>query len=383
MNLDDVVNRKDTHCLKWDTLEHEKDLPLWVADMDFKSPKAVIDALQERVAHGIYGYNGDLEEYYVSIINWMKKRHGWLVEKDWIVHTPGVVTAIAIAIQAFTLPGDEVIVQPPVYFPFFSSVLHNGRQLVKNSLIFDGEKYQMDFEDLENKVKKKRAKLLILCSPHNPVGRVWTKEELRTLGELCVKHNVKIISDEIHSDLIYRNYNHTPFASLSKAFAEQSIVCTAPSKTFNVAGIENANIIIVNKEMRRDYTSVLYSNGLKSPNTFGIVALKAAYAHGEKWLEAVMDYIEENFKYLNEFLMENLPEVKVNTPEGTFLVWLDFSKVITEYTELESKLKEEAHVILNQGYTFGKEGEGYVRINLACSRKILEEALNRIVKVFH
>lgn len=385
MNFDKIINRRETDSKKWEDSIGSDILPLWVADMDFQSPKEVIEALESRVKHGIFGYPYIKDSYYETIKEWFRKRHSWDVEKEDICFTPGVVTAISTAIQAITNKGDEVIIQPPVYFPFFSCVTNNNRKLLKNHLIYDEKNndYLVDFEDLRKKAERKNSKLLILCSPHNPIGKVWSKDTLEKIGDICEKNNITVISDEIHGDLIFKGKKHLPYASINEIMKNHSIVCTAPSKTFNIAGLDLSNIIISNDEIREKYQSVLTKNDLNRPNILGLTAAEAAYSNGENWLNEVMEYIEDNYNYLKEFIDEKLPKIKVNSPDGTFLVWLNFSDYDLSNEELEDKLINEAKVRLNQGYSFGSQGSNFVRINIGCQRATLKEALDRIEKTFN
>lgn len=382
-NFDEVINRFDTKCLKWDGLEERFGildkgvLPLWVADMDFEAPKCVIDAIVNRASHGIFGYAGGYNSYYDSVINWMRNRHNWYIKKEWIVFTPGIVPALNIIVKALTKPGDKVIIQSPIYPPFFKSVMNNGCEVVNNPLKFNGEKYVMDFDDLEKKIDN-TVKLMFLCSPHNPVGRVWSKEELKRLGDICIRNNIILVSDEIHSDLVLKDYKHTPLASISEEFAQNAIVCTAPSKTFNIAGLQTSNIIIPNEVIRNKFLKARESCGISKPNTFGIEALEAAYRYGEEWLDHILVYIEQNLNYLTKYIEENIPRVKVIQPEATYLVWLDLRKLGLNKNDLENIIFNKGKLILNQGYTYGKEGEGFVRINIACPQSILKEGLSRL-----
>lgn len=372
-----VINRRGTNSNKWD-MKGEDILPVWVADMDFKAPQPVIDALKERIEHGIFGYSHSSENYYQSIINWQKKRHYWNIEKDWILFSPGVVPGIHMLVNALTQPGDKVILQKPVYYPFFSAVKNNGCHILNNPLKHENGRYTMDFEDLEKKASDPRAKLLILCSPHNPVGRVWTKEELTKLGKICLKHNVTVISDEIHGDLVYKKYKHIPFASISKEFADNSVTCFAPSKTFNLAGLQTSCIIIPCPIKRKLYENVLTSNAIGNANVFGLIALEAAYTYGEEWLEQLLDYLQENINFMKEYIEENMPELNVIEPEGTYLVWIDCRKLGLTGKELEDLMLNKAKIWFDEGYIFGPEGEGFERINIACPRAILKEALERM-----
>ncbi|WP_379668542.1 MalY/PatB family protein [Pueribacillus sp. YX66] len=380
--FDKVINRYKTNSLKWDALEERfgkaNVLPLWVADMDFRAPNAVIEALKKVAEHGIFGYTVRPDSFYESLISWFERRHDWKIKKDSILVSPGIVPALSLLVQAFTEPGDHVIIQSPVYHPFFHVVQQNGRNLIDNPLILNDKKYEINFDDLEQKLREYECKLMLFCSPHNPAGRVWTKKELIKVGELCKKYNVLLISDEIHCDLIYKGHQHIPFASLSKEFQDLSITCVAPSKTFNLAGLQSSALIIPNKDIREQYKRSLKIENSDMLNSFAIAAFEAAYNDGEQWLENLMEYLEDNVQFLISFFEEQIPEVNVIPPEGTYLIWLDFRKLGLSVKELESFLLTEAKVALNQGYIFGKTGEGFVRINIACPRKTLEEGLHRI-----
>lgn len=388
-NFDEEINRENTNSLKWDRGFLQKQygdaelLPLWVADMDFKAPQPVIDALVERAEHGIFGYNVIKDDYYKAIVDWNKKRHDWEVEKDWICFVPGIVPAMNYLVQAFCRPGDKVIIQDPVYYPFYSAVKNNGCHVVKNTLKMIDGKYRMDIGDLEQKAKDLRVKLIFLCSPHNPVGRVWTEKELIALGEICMKNNVLVVSDEIHSDLILKGFKHTPFASISERFAQNSIICTAPSKTFNLAGLQTANLVIQNDRLRSKVEKLLKKNFISEPNGFGVVACQTAYQQGEEWLEQLLEYLEENLNYIDRFIKEKMPQVKLIRPEGTYLAWLDFREIETDHKKLEEKIQRKAKILLDEGYIFGETGAGFERINFACPRALLKNALERIAKVFN
>lgn len=382
-DFDRVWDRKDTYSVKWDGVGKffgDADLlPMWVADMDFKAPPAVIEALKRQAEHGIYGYAMRPDSYDVAVVQWFKRRHHFEVKREWLVFSPGIVPALNVIVQAFTEPGDSIVIQPPVYYPFAQAVKRNGRTLVENPLAFDGERYTIDFDDLEQKLVT-GVKLLILCNPHNPVGRVWTKKELEQLGQLCLKHNVLIVSDDIHCDLIRKGYRHTPIASLSESLALQSITCTSPSKTFNLAGLQASHIIIPNERHRRTFKTAIKTLALDLGNTFAIPAVEAAYRHGEAWLDQLLDYLEGNIRFLTDFIRQNIPQVKVIQPEGTYLVWLDFRSLGLSPKELESLMRDKAKVALDEGYIFGTGGEGFERINIACPRSTLEEGLTRIAQ---
>lgn len=385
-DFDKIIDRQGTNSVKWspDFLKmmfgDEDLLSMWVADMDFKCPQPVVDALVERAQHGIFGYSEREDSYYQSIIDWNKRRNNWDLKKEWILYTPGIVPAINYMIQTFCYTGDKVIIQNPVYYPFLNAINNNGCHAQLNPLVFDGEKYQMDFNDLEEKAKDPRVKMMILCSPHNPVGRVWTEEELTRVGKICLENNVLVISDEIHSDLILDDNVHIPFARISEEFAQNSITCTAPSKTFNLAGLQMSNIIVQNDQLRLKLSNILENNSIMLPNTFGIVALETAYNQGEEWLDQVIEYINENMNYIDKFVKEKMPQIKFIRPEGTYLAWLDFSALGFNEKELENWMRGEAKLALDEGYIFGKGGEGFERFNVACPREILAEALSRIEK---
>ena len=383
-NFDEIIDRTDYHSEKWDELKGkfgdipEDVLPMWVADMEFRAPKPVIEAIKKTAEHGIYGYTSRPDSYYQAIIDWMEKRHNWKVKKDWLAFSPGVVPALSIIIRAFTQPGDKVIVQPPVYYPFFRIIENNGCHVVNNPLKLSNRKYFMDYDDLERKIDDPRVKLLILCSPHNPVGRVWQKEELIILGEICLEHKIMVISDEIHADILFKGYKHIPFASISPAFAHHSITCTAPSKTFNLAGLQTSTIIIPNKKYYKTYNNALDSLALDENNVFGLVALEAAYRYGEEWFEQLSSYLNENLEFLMKYFKEKIPKIEVIKPEGTYLVWLDCRQLGLSAKDLNNFMLNKARVALDDGYWFGTEGEGFMRMNIACPRSVLEKALRRI-----
>ncbi len=383
-NFDEIIDRTNYHSVKWDELGKKfnadaKDvLPMWIADMEFRSPQPVIDAIENAALHGIYGYTSRPSSYYQAIVGWMEKRHNWKIKEDWIAYSPGVVPALSLIVRAFCQPGDKVIIQPPVYYPFFGVIENNGCNILKNPLKLKNGRYIMDFEDLERKVDDSRTKILIFCSPHNPVGRVWQKEEISRLGEICLKNEVIVISDEIHADILFEGYKHTPFASISQEFAQNSITCTAPSKTFNLAGLQTSSIIIPNKKCYKIYDNILNSFELSENNVFGLVALEAAYRDGEEWLEQLLSYLNENLIFLMKYFKERIPKIKVIKPEGTYLVWLDCRQLGLNTKELNAFMIKKAKVALDDGYWFGIEGEGFMRINIACPRSFLKEGLKRI-----
>lgn len=393
-NFDQEIDRRGTRSAKWSVVkqdgrfvpledapqfqEGKRILPMWVADMDFVCPQPVIDALTARVQHGIFGYGWPDASYRQAAVDWMARRHGWAVESEWIVATPGVVPALNMLVRTFASAGQRVIVQPPVYYPFYAAIANNGADLARNPLLYAGGRYSIDFAGLEALASESDVAMLILSSPHNPVGRVWTPEELRRLGEICLEHHVLVVADEIHGDLIYPGQRFTPYAALGDEFAQNAIICTAPSKTFNLAGLAASNIIIPNQELRVQFERTLNNNGLHGVNTFGMVALEAAYKEGEEWLAQVMDYIVGNFHYLRDYVAQHLPQIDVIAPEGTYLVWLDCRRLGLDKDALERLMLNEARVFLDEGYIFGVEGEGFERVNIACPRSILIEALQRI-----
>ncbi len=394
-NFDAEIDRTGTHSIKWEFLfeghklvfgdhaqaKHGRDrlLPMWVADMDFRCPPAVIDALTERVAHGIFGYAMPSDSYYTAVIDWMARRYGVVVQREWLVLTPGVVPALNMLVETLITPGDKVLVQRPVYYPFFAAIENNGGDIVSNTLALENGRYTIDFDDLAAKTADPAVKMAILCSPHNPIGRVWTREELTRFGEICLANDVLVIADEIHCDLIYDGVAFTSFAAINETFAQKSIICTAPSKTFNMAGLKTSNIIIQDKEIRAKFNKTLNRHGLMGGNALGIVATEAAYTHGEAWLAEAMAYIEANYHFMAAYLAEHLPQLEVIRPEGTYLVWVDCRKLGLEAAARRQLLLGEAKVFLDNGEMFGPEGEGFERFNLACPRSILAEALERIV----
>lgn len=380
-NFDEKIERVNTNCIKWDSserLQGDKDIiPLWIADMDFKVPQEVIDEIKNRADHGIFGYSTRSPESYEAVITWMKKRFNWEVEKEWIKFAPGVVPGLNLIVATYTKPGDEVIIQTPVYHPFYSIIKNNGCQIVKNPLKVVKGRYEMDFENLKSLITKK-TKMIILCSPHNPVGRVWTKEELTKLGNIALENNILIVSDEIHGDLVYKPNVQTPFASIKEEFANKCITCTAPNKTFNIAGLQTANIIIKNKKLRTLYEIQLEKSCFDGPNILGDIAQQAAYTYGEQWYEELMEYLTLNLEYTLNFFKTNIPKIKITKPEGTYLLWLDCSALHMNNQDLYEFFLNKCKVKLNNGAKFGKSGENFLRLNIATSRDVLKEALERI-----
>lgn len=382
INFNIVVNRKNTNCLKYDFAVRrgrpENVLPLWVADMDFKVAPEITQAIEKRVAHGIFGYSEVKEEYFEAVAAWMEQKHGWHVKEDWLVKTPGVVFALAMAVQAFTEPGDAVIIQQPVYYLFSEVIADNGRRIVDNTLeLKEDGKYHINFEDFEQKVKENHVKLFLLCSPHNPVGRVWTKEELKKIAAICRKYDVIVVSDEIHEDFVF-NGKHQVFADLSEDAKNRTITCTAPSKTFNLAGLQVSNIWIANPKLREKFKKQIAAAGYSQLNTLGLTACEAAYRYGGEWHAELLGYLKSNLNFLREFLQTRLPEVKLIEPEGTYLVWLDFGSLGLTEEQREELLTKKAGIWLDSGAIFGAAGEGFERINIACPRSILKDALERI-----
>lgn len=384
-NFDEIIDRSNTSCEKFDKrteLFGTNDIiPLWVADMDFRVAEPILDALRTRIEHKIFGYSFQSESYYRSIINWQKRRNGWDVKREWLAHCPGIVPGINLTVQALTGENDKIVIMPPVYQPFFTAVTDNKRTLLENNLKCCNLYYFMDFEDLEEKLKD--AKMLIFCNPHNPAGRVWTREELEKVAALCIKYNTIILSDEIHSDLIFKGHRHIPIATLSPEIADLCITFFAPSKTFNVAGFATSVAVASNKKLYDAFYYAIKKLHLDSGNICGTVALEAAYNNGEEWLEQMLDYVFENAKFVAGFIEKNMPKIKVNIPEGTFLQWLNFSELNLEHSELTDFLIKEAKVGLNDGRFFSpSEGTGFMRLNLACSRLLIEKALNRILEAY-
>ncbi len=377
-DFDKIVSRENTNCAKWDAVEKGL-LPMWVADMDFQSPPEVMMALQERAQHGVFGYSSGYGDWFEVLIQWMRKRYGWAPQREWISTSPGVVAALFMLVRALTEPGDRIIIQPPVYRPFYYVARSNGCELLENPLYFDGNKHRMDLEQLRQKVDS-RVKLMILCSPHNPIGRVWSREELLALGQFCLEHEITIISDEIHSDLVLPGYKHTVLASVSKELEQNMIVCNAPSKTFNIAGIPASNVIIANENLRSAYRWVLRESGLALPNVFAVTAVEAAYTYGEAWLDELLLYLEENYRLAAGYLAERIPEIKLVEPEGTYLLWLDCRSLGLNDEELDRFIKEKAKLLLEPGTIFGTGGSGFQRMNIACPRSRLLEALQRLEK---
>lgn len=383
-NFDQQINRMNTASSKWDGAhlflgEQAKGaLPMWVADMDFQVAPEIVAALQKRLDHAIFGYPMYTESYYAAVISWMRRRFDWALKQEWIHFSPGIVPGLNYIVQAFTKEGDGVAIQSPVYYPFNNCIVNNGRTVVLNCLKLKDGKYTMDYEDLEQKLGSGKVKLLILCNPHNPVGRVWTKEELTRLGEICIRHGVLVVSDEIHGDLTFKGFKTTAFASISEKFAQNSIVCTAASKTFNLAGLQVSNIIIPNQEIGVIFANHMKKLHLLKPNIFGQIATEAAYNYGEEWLEQLRDYLQGNLDYLTHYLESSIRKIKVIKPEGTYLIWLDCRELGMGVEGLKAFMLEKAKIAMDDGYLFGPGGEKFTRMNIACTRATLKEALARM-----
>ena len=380
--FDQIIDRKNTNSLKYDfAVERNmpKDvLPLWVADMDFPAPEPVLTALQRAVSHGIFGYSETKHDYVQTLENWFLQRHNWRIEPKWLVKSPGIVYALAMAVRAFTKENDAVLIQPPVYYPFSQVVKGNNRKLVTNPLVLENGKYKMDFADFEEKIVINHVKCFILCNPHNPVGRVWTKDELLCIGDICQRYGVIVISDEIHQDFIYPGHQHSVFAAIHPEFQDFTVTCTAPSKTFNLAGLQVSNIFIPNDVLRRKFQREVERSGYSQLNTLGLVACQAAYDKGTDWLEALKLYLQENLQLVRQFLQEKMPVVRLIEPEGTYLIWLDFRALGLSEENLEHFIVNDAKLWLDKGTMFGIEGSGFERINIACPKSILIQALQQL-----
>ncbi len=385
VNFDEIIDRRNTDSLKYDFAAKrgmpDDILPLWVADMDFPAPDAVRQALAERVAHGIFGYSDAADDsYFGALSRWYTERFDWSIRPEWLVKTPGVVFALCAAIRALTAEGDAVLIQPPVYYPFSESVLENNRRLITNRLVYADGGYGVDLADFEEKIVTHGVKLFILCSPHNPVGRVWTEAELTAMGDICVRHGVYVVADEIHADFVYPGHRHLVFANLKPAFAELSITCTAPSKTFNLAGLQISNILVPNTNIRRSLRREVNRVGYSQPNIMGLIACRAAYAQGGEWLDALKVYLLDNLAFARQFLAEQLPQLRLVEPQGTYLLWLDCSALALTDRALDDLMVHKAGLWLDGGTMFGAGGEGFQRINIASRRETLREALLRLKK---
>lgn len=377
-DFDKTIDRRATNSYKWDSAPGGV-LPMWVADMDFRTASAIIDALQKRVAHGIFGYTRVPDAYYDAVTSWFSWRHGWDIDREWIIYTSGVVPAVSAVIKAMTVPGDKVIVQTPVYNCFFSSIRNNGCEIVSNPLRRTADTYEMDFDALERCAADPRAKVMLLCNPHNPAGRVWTPDELTRLGNICLRNGVTVVADEIHCELVYQGFKYTPFASLSDAFLHRSVTCLSPSKAFNIAGLQIANIVAFDNDLRSRIDKAININEVCDVNPFGVAATIAAYNEGEEWLNQLVDYLHGNYEAMAEFCRRELPEFPITRLEGTYLVWMDCSSLGMPSDALEHALLDDARLWLNAGTMYGAEGEGYMRWNIACPRSVMLDGLNRFL----
>ena len=381
-DFDKVVDRHGTKCLKYDFAKErgrsDDMLPLWVADMDFQTAPGIQKSLSDAVAHGIYGYSEGKDDYFQAAAGWYEKHFGWKVEKEWLIKTPGVVFALAMAVKAYTKEGDAVLLQQPVYYPFSEVITDNHRRLINSPLQQIDGHYEINFEEFEQKIVEENVKLFLMCSPHNPVGRVWKEWELRKIGDICLKHNVLVVSDEIHSDFTREGHPHTVFAKLGAEFEQNCLICTAPSKTFNLAGLQISNIFVPNPELRKKLLKEIAAAGYSQVGLMGLVACQAAYEEGAEWLAQLKAYLEENRKFVKAYLEEHLPEIRLIEPEGTYLLWLDFKALHLNEKELEHLIVDKAHLWLDSGAMFGPDGEGFERINIACPRATVEKALKQL-----
>ena len=386
-NFDEIIDRRNTNSLKYDFAmerKHRDDLlPLWIADMDFRLPDVIISDIQAAVAHGIFGYSDAKESYFTPLHNWFENHFHWDIKKEWLVKTPGVVYAIALAIKAFTKEGESVLIQQPVYYPFSECINDNNRRLINNQLVYENGKYRIDYEDFESKIINEDVKLFLLCNPQNPTGRVFTKDELTRIGEICLKHHVIVLSDEIHCDFTYPGHTHTVFASINEEFANNSIICTSPSKTFNMAGMQTSNIFIPNKTLRDTFFHELDASGYSQLTTLGLVACQSAYLNGYEWLNELRTYLKGNLDFVRTFIKEKIPEIKLVEPEGTYLIWLDCSQLGVTYKELEKIVIDKAKLWLDGGIIFGKETALFERINIACPRRVLVQTLTNLEIAIH
>ena len=381
-DFDKIIPRRGTNSVKWDVAKEDGVIPMWVADMDFQAAPCIRQALKERMDHGVFGYTLVPNSYYESIISWFDRRHQWHIERDWIIYTSGVVPAISAIIKALTEPGDKVLVQTPVYKCFFSSIRNNGCTTAENALVRKGNSYEIDFDDFEKQAADEKTKVFLLCNPHNPAGRVWTPEELSRMNDICLKHGVQVISDEIHCELVMPGYKFTPFAAVSKACQDNCITTNSPTKSFNIAGLQIANIITNNDTIKRKIDRAININEVCDVNPFGVIALQAAYNEGESWIDQLNLYLWENYKVLKDFFQEHLPKLKVLKLEGTYLVWIDISATGLKADELTNELLQHGKVMVNSGTMYGKTtGADYLRLNIAMPRSLMLEALLRIAQV--
>lgn len=387
LDFDTVIDRRHTNCLKYDFAKRrgmpENVQPFWVADMDFKISSYIQEAIVKQAEHGIFGYSEVQEEYFTIVQAWMKKHYNWNVDIKWLIKTPGIVFALAMAVKAFTEEGDKVLIQQPIYYPFSEVIEDNGRQIVNSTLVLDENgRYQIDFNDFEEKIVKEKIKLFFLCNPHNPGGRVWAKEELEKIGDICCKHQVIVVSDEIHADFVWNGKHHV-FANVKEEYKDITITCTSPTKTFNIAGLQISNIFIANSKLKHQFRKQVDAAGYSQLNAIGLAACEAAYRDGEEWYTAVCAYIKQNIVYTKEYLQEHIPEVKMMEPDGTYLVWMDFRGLHLSSRELEDLIVKKAGLWLDSGAIFGEAGQGFQRINVACPRVTLTEGLEKLQKAIH
>ncbi|WP_343558775.1 MalY/PatB family protein [Sphingobacterium sp.] len=380
-NFDKIIDRRGTDSVKWNQQDYADLIPLWVADMDFPASNEIIDALTKRVQHAVYGYAKVPDAFYQAVADWSSRKHGFQLQREWILPVLGVVPALSAIVAALTETGDKVLIQEPVYHCFFSSIERNGCEVVSNDLLYKDGKYTIDFVDFERKASDPKVKLFILCSPHNPAGRVWTKAELEQLGEICLKNNVLVVADEIHCDLVYEGYQHIPFGTIHPAFLANTITCIAPSKTFNLAGLQVATVIVADPLLNKKVQQAFLVNEIASISPFAITGLIAAYQDGEEWLQQVLSYVHHNYVYVKNYVAEHLPLLKIVPLEGTYLVWIDCSALNLSSRKLGQLLLQEAHLQVNVGAMYGKGSDSFIRLNIACARPILEEGLTRLKQV--
>ena len=378
-DFDRIVERRHTNSVKYDgQYAHLETIPMWVADMDFETLPEVKEALLKRAQHGIFGYAGISDEHYQSVIDWMKRRHHFHIQKEWIVTTPGVVTALKLAVRCLTDVNDKVMILKPVYYPFDMSIELNQREIVECPLIYQNGEYNCDFELFEKTIVEHQVKMFILCNPHNPIGKVWSYDELKTIGDICLKHHVYIVSDEIHMDFVYKGYTHIPLYNVDERLKDIAIICTAPSKTFNLAALQISHIMIANDNIRKAFLKEKQASGVNDPNIFGLDACQAAYTYGDQWVDELVDYLAGNAQLVDEFIKKRLPKLHLIKPQGLYLLWIDARDLGLDIKELEAFMLEKAHLWLDEGYIFGTGGEGFERMNIACPRSIVQRALEQL-----
>lgn len=382
-DFDKQISRRGTNSYKWDSAKTEDVLPMWVADMDFHTAPAIVEALHRRVEHGIFGYTRVPDSYYDAVTGWFARRHGFQIDREWIIYTSGVVPALSAIIKALTHPGDKVLIQTPVYNCFFSSIRNNGCETISSPLFRTDNTYSIDYDDLERKAADSKVKVMLLCNPHNPAGRVWRREELIRVGEICIRHGVTVVADEIHCEQVYPGHTYTPFASISEEFLQHSVTCISASKAFNIAGLQIANIVCSDDKLRVKINRAINDNEVCDVNPFGVIATEAAYNEGEEWLAQLVEYLYANYRYMQEFCREHLPGFPITTLEGTYLVWMDCGVLGIPSEELERELIDKAGLWLNAGTMYGAEGEGFMRWNIACPRTVLKEGLKRFASLIN